>query len=199
MNNFKNVSNIEEMIKKEENTPMKFGIESKTFKDTFEVRKIQDKKDSINFKMSSVINKSTNAKGILIYYIIAKPNFMNNDTNNNNDQNESNTFEHDTNNNEDPIQENHTENYNSNEMTSNQNQVNAESEINSGNTDSNINTINHQLILAIDVNISEDSSEKLEIYKNDDLDQVIEGFCTKHGLDSEKKNYLRTLIEEKLN
>jgi hypothetical protein len=52
------------MIKKEENVPMKFGIESKTYKDTFDVRKTQEKKDG-NFKQSTVINKSTNGKGNL--------------------------------------------------------------------------------------------------------------------------------------
>lgn len=179
------------MIKKEENTPMKFGIESKTFKDTFEVRKLQEKKDG-NFKMTSAVNKTTN-KGRNNDLIKGKSKFANNENTNN----ESNINEQDTNNNEEPMQENQTENYNSNEM--NQNQVNAESELNSGDTNSNINTINHQLILAIDVNISEETSEKLEIYKNDDLDEVIEGFCVKHGLDSQKKNYLKTLIEEKLN
>ena len=65
VNNFKNVSNIEDMIKKEEHVPMKFGIETKTFKDTFEIRKLQEKKDN-NFKQSTVINKSTNGKSILL-------------------------------------------------------------------------------------------------------------------------------------
>jgi hypothetical protein len=191
VNNFKNVSNIEEMIKKEEHTPMKFGIESKTYKDTFEVRKVQEKKDG-NFKQSTVITKP-NAKG--------KGTFMhtNNDTNNNVEQNDSNQFEHENNtHNEDHI-ENNTENYNSNENNTNSNQVNVESETNTGENNSNINTINPLLILAIDVNISEEKSEKLEIYKNEDLGSVLETFCTKHGLDEEKKSYLRTLIEEKLN
>ncbi len=53
------------MIKKEEHVPMKFGIETKTFKDTFEIRKLQEKKDN-NFKQSTVINKSTNGKSILL-------------------------------------------------------------------------------------------------------------------------------------
>ena len=48
------------MIKKEENTAMKFGIESKTYKDTFEVRKIQEIKDA---KTNSSTNKTYNGKG----------------------------------------------------------------------------------------------------------------------------------------
>lgn len=121
---------------------------------------------------------------------------MNTETNNNNYQNNSNTFE---NNNDEPIQENITEIYNSNEINSEPNQLNTESDINSANNNSNVNTINHQLILAIDVSISAENSEKLEIYKNDDLDDVIDGFCEKHGLDSEKRTYLKAMIEEKLN
>jgi len=50
------------MIKKEEHTPMKFGIETKTFKDTFEVRKTQEKREN-NFKQSGIINKTTANKG----------------------------------------------------------------------------------------------------------------------------------------
>lgn len=39
---------------------MKFGIESKTYKDTFEVRKIQEIKDA---KTNSSTNKTYNGKG----------------------------------------------------------------------------------------------------------------------------------------
>ena len=109
-----------------------------------------------------------------------------------NEQNDSNNFE---NHNNENTNENNTDNSNENNINSN-NQQNVESE---PNTNSNVNTINPQLILAIDVNITDQTSVKLEIYKNEDLEEVLTNFCTKHGLDQEKKTYLRTLIEEKLN
>ena len=51
----------------------------------------------------------------------------------------------------------------------------------------------------IDVNITEDRTEKLEIFKNDDLDSVIEVFCNKHDLEEEKKSFLKNLISQRLN
>ncbi len=118
--------------------------------------------------------------------------------NNNIDQNDSNNYDQENQtNNDEQINDPNTDAYNSNDNAQNSNnQVNIESE---PNTNSNKNTINTQLVLAIDVNISEETSAKLEIYKNDDLDEVLDGFCLKYGLDNEKKAYLRTLIEEKLN
>jgi len=201
VNNFKNVSNIEEMIKKgEEHTPWKFGIDIKTYKDTFDIRKAQEKKDDT--KNSTVINKSIHDK--------TKATFVNknNDTQNNNvDQNNSNTFENEHPENTDEqnpeTQENHNENYNNMEDHHEGGQEGHEGHVDTENhteNNTNLNTIpNNALLLAIDVNISEETSEKLEIYKNDDLDEVLEVFCNKHNLDSEKKNILRQLITDKLN
>jgi len=60
------------------------------------------------------------------------------------------------------------------------------------------NKSNNPLELAIDVNITDNVSDKLEIYKNDDLDEVIDAFCTKNGLDEEKKKMLKEQIVTRL-
>jgi len=190
VNNFKNVANIEEMIKKEEHTPWHFGIEAKTYKDTFEVRKVQEKKDMKTTKLKQTVNDQ------------AKEIFINNETQNN-VENNSNTFDHEP---QEHLQETtnnvNTDNYNSNEVG--QNQVNVESESNTNNNNSEMNTINpnkstnNPLELAIDVNITENTSDKLEIYKNDNLDEVIDAFCAKNGLDDSKKTMLKEQIVTKL-
>jgi len=191
VNNFKNVANIEEMIKKEEeHTPWHFGIDVKTYKDTFEVRKVQEKKNLKTTKLKQTVNDQ------------AKETFINNDTQNN-VENNSNTFDHEPQEHQQETISN-VDNDNSNEGHQTQVQVNVESESNINNNNSEMNTINpkestsNPLELAIDVNITENTSDKLEIYKNDNVDEVIDAFCAKNGLDESKKAVLKEQIVTRL-
>jgi len=139
-----------------------------------------------------MINKSTHEQ--------AKATFINNETHNNPEQNSSNALESEAHNNEN--ENTHGVNTESNEVTPNANPtVNVDSGSPTGNDNSDINTIstnNNPMLFAIDVNITEENSEKLEIFKNDNIDDVVAVFCTKFGLDDEKKTLLRSLIDERL-
>jgi len=203
VNNFKNVANIEEMIKKEEeHSRWHFSIETKTYKDTFEVRKEKDKKDMMK---TTKFKQTANDQ--------AKGTFINNDTQHN-VENNSNTFDHEPQeSHQETINNVNTDNENSNEVVNhdvnhevNQHpvQANVESDTNTNNNNSDMNTINqaqknnNPLELAIDINITDNVSDKLEIYKNDDLDEVIGAFCTKNGLDEAKRIMLKEQIVTRL-
>jgi hypothetical protein len=54
-------------------------------------------------------------------------------------------------------------------------------------------------IFILDINIDDLQKEKLEVYNNDNPDEVSAQFCEKHKLDEDKKVYLKKLIEDKLN
>jgi len=54
-------------------------------------------------------------------------------------------------------------------------------------------------IVQLDVNLSETKKTKLLIYENDDADLISDTFCEKYNLSDDKRNYLRELIEDKIN
>jgi len=54
-------------------------------------------------------------------------------------------------------------------------------------------------IVQLDVNLSETKHAKLLVYENDDPEVLSDNFCDKYKLSDDKRNYLRELIEEKIN
>ncbi len=54
-------------------------------------------------------------------------------------------------------------------------------------------------IVQLDVNLSETKKARILIYENDDPDLLADNFCDKYNLNEDKRNYLRELIEEKIN
>jgi len=54
-------------------------------------------------------------------------------------------------------------------------------------------------IVQLDVNLSETKKAKLLIYENDDAELISDTFCEKYNLSDDKRNYLRELIEDKIN